>query len=138
MVHALRTVHGLLKPQSMMIDIHPAYEKRAAEVHIDGDITYAGWVQRPDEFIDLRQANEALKAVIEQGLFELEKSGRFTFLTRTDNSDDWLEELTGEWSESYLDEATIQHVEDAISGPGSGKEVVIREIVDIARLRVVF
>ena len=137
MVHALKTVHGLLKPDGILIDIHPAYEARAVEVHVDGDITHAGFVQRPDEFIDLRQANEALQEVIGQGLFEFEQTGKFTFLTRSDNPDDWLDELTGDWTVSYLDEETIQHIEDAFSGPGRRKEVVIREIVDIARLRVI-
>jgi hypothetical protein len=38
MVHALEIIHSLLKPDSLLIDIHPTGQHPRVEVHAGGEI----------------------------------------------------------------------------------------------------
>ena len=135
MVHALEKVHSLLEPDGVLIDIHPIFEPPSIEVHDDGRITRAGWLQEANEFVEYSQADDALAKVIRLGLFVLERAGQFTFLSHADIVAELHDYLTAEWSDATLDEGALRRAEELLGVPGRDKEVVMREIVHIARLR---
>ena len=50
MVHALETIHGLLKPDGRLIDIHPSGDPPPIIVRIGERSEIAGWLQETDDF----------------------------------------------------------------------------------------
>jgi len=50
MVHALEITHSLLKPGGLLIDIHPTSQPPRVEIHRDGEILLAGYVDDRDDF----------------------------------------------------------------------------------------
>lgn len=77
MVHALEEIHRLLRPSGTLIDIHPIRD--TLEVHQSGEVLFSE--PTPSSFEDVRQAEEALAQVVGRGLFVVDRSGEFDFLT---------------------------------------------------------
>ena len=137
MVHALEMVHSLLKKDGLLIDIHPTGQPPQVEAHVGEEIHLAGRLQETDNFLENNiQASAALEAVTGSGLFVLERHGLFTFLTHAPTSTALADHLAAEWSEPLLDEEPIERAGGLMGQPGDDKEIVLREIVHIARLRV--
>jgi len=143
MVHALQQIHRLLKPGGRLIDIHPFVEAPLIEIHQGGEIAVAGQV--PSYAVeDIQQAENALKHVVEHGLFAVERAREFDFRLYASTVVELHEFLTEAeaFANSPLDEAaTAQeaelaaHVEGLMRAAGEGAEVAHYEKVRIARLR---
>jgi hypothetical protein len=137
MVHALEIVHTLLQPDGALIDIHPSGDPPPVVVRDGARHTVAGWVGESDDFAEYAQADAALAAAVERGLFALERQGVFTFVTHTDSLAGLREYFASEWSDATLDEDTAQRIEALLASAGGDREVILRESVRIARLRAV-
>ncbi len=66
MVHALETIHGLLKPDGILLDIHPTNEPATIAVRLRERLIPAGWVQESDDYVEYEWADEALQRVVRQ------------------------------------------------------------------------
>jgi hypothetical protein len=73
MVHALKEVHRLLKPDGVMIDMHPVPEAPVVEV-MNGDAHVFSESLLMDSLEGIMQAEIALKRSVEFGLFVPGKS----------------------------------------------------------------
>ena len=135
MVHALETVHSLLKTGGMLIDIHPNGEKPPIGLHVGGEIRLAGYLDETDDFEEYFKADEALAEMTGRGLFLLEREGLFTFKTHASTITELADFLEAEWSDSVLPGETVTRANELMGEPGDGKEVVLRESVRIARYR---
>jgi SAM-dependent methyltransferase len=135
MVHALEKVHSLLKPGGTLIDIHPTGEPPAIEVHIDGQIARAGWLQETDDFVEYFQADDALADVVRRGLFAAEQASQFTFLTHAKTVAALRKFVVEEWSDAIFEEAVLHRGEELFSSPGRDKKAILNEQAHIARLR---
>ena len=62
MVHALETVHTLIKPGGLLLDIHPGLDKAWVEVKVNGKEYYLDVLEETDDYIEYGQANNALGA----------------------------------------------------------------------------
>jgi SAM-dependent methyltransferase len=80
MVHALEEIHRLLRPDGVLIDIHPAREAPLVEVHADGRIVVTETYPRAHGD-DLVQAEEALSESVRTGVFAEEAVRAFEFMT---------------------------------------------------------
>src|SRR4030042_873756 len=135
MVHALEKIHRLLAPDGLLIDIHPTSQPPALEVRSGDHVTLAGWVHETDEYVQYAQADAAVQAVLREGLYALEISETFAFLTHAENLAELQDHLAREWKDAFIDEQTAGRAEELLLTPESDREVWIRETVSIARLR---
>jgi hypothetical protein len=137
MVHALEIAHSLLKKDGLLIDIHPTGQPPQVEAHVGEEIHLAGHLQEKGNFLEKNiLASDALKAVTGRGLFGLERDGLFTFLTHAPTITTLADHLASEWTDAVLDEEPIERAAGLMGEPGADREIVLREIVHIARFRV--
>ena len=107
MVHALEKIHSLLKPGGHLIDIHPNGEPVEFIYLTGGQEHFIGYMQETDDYIEYRQADEALETVATKGLFQAEKTGEFEFRTYADSFDELKSFLDENWSDAVITEAVI-------------------------------
>ena len=134
MVHALEKIHRLLKPDGILIDIHPPPEPSSIDVRVDDRTHAAGWLHETDDYGDYEAADEALAAIVARGLFVIERRGIFSFLTYADTLAELRTYLTEEWEDARIDDVTAARIEELMTAPDRDKEIILREPVRIARL----
>ena len=135
MVHALEKIYRLLKPDGMLIDIHPVPEPPSIEARIGDRTISAGWLKERNDYVEYDQADEALAQAVARGLFAVERQGAFTFILHGDTVEELREYLADEWQDASIDDITAMRAEEVLSTPERDKEVIVRESVRIARLR---
>ena len=135
MVHALETVHGLLKPDGRLIDIHPSGEPPLFIVRSGERSEIAGWLEETDDFIEYRQAEAALTQAVSDRLFTVERRSTFLFNLYADTFAELSAYLEANWSDAVIPSDTAAHAK-ALQKTARGKtEVLLREQVWISRLR---
>ena len=134
MVHALEQIHFLLKPDGVLIDIHPIGEPPPIEVRLGADIHTVGWVREADDYCEYVAATEALKTAVSRHLYTWQKQGTFTYTVYTDTILDLCEYLAETWTDAIIDNDVIRRTQDLMQTPEADKEVILREIITIARL----
>ena len=135
MVHALETVHGLLKPDGRLIDIHPSDEPPPFIVRSGERSEMAGWLEETDDFIEYGQAEGALDQAVSARLFTVEKQSAFIFNAHADTFAELSAYLAANWSDSVIPPDTAAHAE-ALQKTARGKtDILLREHVRISRLR---
>jgi len=136
MVHALEKIHQLLEPDGRLIDIHPTGDPPPIGVRISQQTTVVGRMKETDDFVEYAQASDALAQVVRRGLFAVEREGTFEFVTHADSVSEWREYLAKEWKDAILDAAVAAKAEELLSVSGPDRELILREQIRIARLRV--
>ena len=133
MVHALEQIHGLLKPRGHLIDIHPNGELVEFIYPLEESDLLIGYMQETDDYIEYRQADEALETVVSRGLFQIEKSGGFEFRTYADSFDELKVFLDENWSDAVVTDEVFANAKKL--GKEYGKRgVYLREQVKITLL----
>ena len=142
MVHALEEIRRLLKPDGCLIDIHPVREAPLIKVFQGNSVLFVESDPGYDYDEDIRQAEDALAQVIQRGLFVIEGSGEFDFITSASSGP----ELRDYWAKygAYEDpkEAAVEarivetfaRVEEVMRRTGKGAEVATHERAHITRL----
>ena len=134
MVHALEQVHNLLKPGGYLIDIHPNGEMVEFYASIDGGEQFIGYMHESDNYIEYRQADEAIQAVLEQGLFQLESTGEFDFRDYADSFDELKTFLDENWSDAVITEDVLVRAREMESEHGLYPSI-LREQVKVGVLK---
>ncbi len=94
MVHALEEIHRLLRPEGVLIEIHPALEAPPlTEVRSNGELTFSEDDPGFDYADDLRHAEAAVETVVDRRVFVLEDRRRFELRTHAAS----VEELRDYW-----------------------------------------
>jgi len=132
MVHALEEVHRLLKPDGCLIEIHPILVNPLVKVFAGSTALFAGPYPGFDYQEDLRQAENALLQSVQGGLFTLQRSREFDFLTYgssiTELQDFWEEPAESREAELYT------QVEEVMQAAGQGVKVALHEKARISKL----
>jgi hypothetical protein len=81
MVHALEEIHRLLKPNGMLIDIHPVSEPSPIEIHQAGKVDLVGLLSVRQWCFEFEQADIALAQIIQRGMFTVERNAVFDLPT---------------------------------------------------------
>ena len=145
MVHALEEIHGLLRPDGCLIDLHPAPAPTLIEVHHGGIVTFSMPVPG-QTFEDIRHADGAIAQVIENGLFTIEPVSQIelrTYASSVTELHDYLAEESGYDEEPGTEQAALEErelaarIEGLLQAAGEGAEVAILDPVRIARLNPV-
>ena len=135
MGHALEKIRRLLKPDGVLIDIHPTPEPSSIEVRIGGQTIPAGWLDESDDFAEYEAADDALAQAAQRGWFVVERQDTFAFVTYADTVVELRNYVAEEWEEARVDDVTAGRAEELLSTAQRDKEVILREPVRIARLR---
>ena len=137
MVHALRTVHGLLRPSAVLLDIRPL-DERAEFLVLDGaEERHAGWMQETDGGIEYPRAEQAMRQAIAEGLFALEAERSFPFLHHAPDFPAMRAYLADTWSDALIDPAIETEARRLLGSAGRGAELVLRETGWMRRLRAI-
>ena len=135
MVHALEQIHELLKPGGNLIDIHPDGEPIEFILPLDGREQLIGYMQETDDYIEYRQADEAIQMAISKGLFEVVKTGEFEFRTHADSFDELKAFLDENWSDAVITDEVIANARRLEKEHGK-QMLFLREQTRIGLLRV--
>ncbi len=106
MVHALETIHGLLKPGGRLIDIHPRGLPTPLYALDKTNKVLLGHIQEADDFIEYRQANEALQNVLSRNMYGLMDEEVFAYSTYASSLEELREHLKETWSDAILEDST--------------------------------
>ena len=135
MVHALEQIHELLKPGGNLIDIHPDGEPVEFILPLDGREHFIGYMLETDDYIEYRQADEAIQMAISKGLFEVVKTGEFEFRTHADSLDELKAFLDENWSDAVITDEVIANARRLEKEHGK-QMLFLREQTRIGLLRV--
>ncbi len=135
MVHALETIHGLLKHDGTLLDIHPTNEPATIVVRLREQLIPAGWVHESDDYVEYEWADEAMQHVVNDQHFALAQAGAFQFVWHADSMSDLRAYLAKEWKDAIVDDVTAMRIEELLKLPVRDKEILVSEKVHIARYR---
>lgn len=127
MVHALRRVHGMVKPLGCVVDIHPTAD---LAVMLAGD-TPAGVVESDAGAARHQAAADAVAAVSAEGWFAVEAASEFDFYTYGDSVEELRDFILANWRDTAIADDTVARAR-ALLMPGMTPRV--RERVAICRL----
>jgi len=136
MVHALEQIHDLLKTDGRLIDIHPTGELVEFIYPFEGREYLIGHLQETDDYIEYRQADEALDEVVSKGLFQVEKSQEFVFNTHSNNFDNLKTFLDDNWSDAVITDDVVANAKKFEADYGK-RAVFLREKVRVTVLKAV-
>ena len=134
MVHALEQIHNLLEREGYLIDIHPNGELVEFILPLEDGEQFIGYMQETDDYIEYRQADDALEAMVTEGLFQIVKSGEFEFFTHAISFDELKTFLDENWSDSIVTDDVIASARMLEKKHGKRK-VFLREQVKIGLLK---
>jgi len=134
MVHALEQIHNLLEREGYLIDIHPNGEMVEFILPLEDGEQFIGYMQETDDYIEYYQANDALEAMVTEGLFQIVKSGEFEFFTHANSFDELKTFLDENWSDSIVTDDVIASARMLEKKHGKRK-VFLREQVKIGLLK---
>lgn len=102
MVHALEEIHRVTRPAGTLIEIHPTLEFPFLEVRSTEELFFSENDPGFDWDEDSRHAEEAVAAVVDQGLFVLQERRRFELRIHASS----LDELRDHWAvaDAYITE----------------------------------
>jgi hypothetical protein len=135
MVHALETVHTLIKPGGILLDIHPGVNKAWVEAKVNGKEYYLDVVDETDDYIEYGQANSALAQAEKNLLFGMDEAGKFEFIIHAGTMKEMREFLAENWKDAILNESIDGKAREYFSKAADSYEVLIREEVLITRYK---
>ena len=89
-----------------------------------------------DDYIEYRQADEALQTAVSKGLFQVVKTGEFEFRTYSDSFAELKAFLEENWSDAVITNEVIANVRRLEKDYGK-RRVFLREQTRIGLLRTV-
>ncbi len=134
MVHALREIHRVLKPNGTLIDLRPNEGNRPIEVLLSYATLRAGEIESSTDATDKRAANHAMQQAVTDGLFKLEYDETFDYIADLDTVED-LRNYGKSLKQNILSEATVAQVEALTSDETDDFSIRIRRSMMIARYR---
>ena len=135
MVHALETVHALIKPGGFLLDVHPGTNKAWVEARVNGKEYFLDVVEETDDYIEYGQANDALSKAVKRRWFEVDETGKFIFVIHSASMEELREFLKENWKDAVLNEGLDTKAKEYISKTTKNYEVLVREEILITRYK---
>lgn len=134
MVHTLREIHRVLKPNGTLIDLRPNLGGRVVEVVLASATLHAGDVDSSRYEPDKRASNLAIEQMVADGLYRLEHYEEFSYVTDLDTVDD-LREYGGALNLDILSDAVVEQVDQLTADETEDFSIRVRRPMIIARYR---
>jgi hypothetical protein len=125
MVHALRKIHSLLKPNGVLLDMRPALQHRGVGIRQEGRPVELGHFRELMD--DDRAANRALQQVLRERLFRRTRQLKFQVYRYADTFEefeDWYQEFVRD-KPCKPSPRLVARVKSALLGQPKGTPIVI-------------
>jgi hypothetical protein len=132
-VHALRRIHRSLRPEGVLLDLHPQPEHAGVEVWQEGRVESLGHVSQEEDIRDILAARDRLDLVEGEGWFITERRRVFDLLSHFPSAEDWLEYQELEGYAGVVSEKLLASA-NRLLATGNG-EFVIREPIRASLLK---
>lgn len=135
MVHALKLVHGLLRPGGLLVNILSLPVPHMIALHTAEKVIQAGWVTDRQDFAEERSALGALAQVVAVGDFQLAGERDFSFNNYAEDLPELQAWLADWWESAILPDVTLQRAADILQQVGPASKVVISSPARMTMLR---
>ena len=133
-MRALRHIHSALRPSGVLLDLQPARRSRLEIALTGGRILVAGEIDESPGYAATAAALDALRTVVEAGLFAPEVEREFPFLYHFDSLDEWQEHMAENWHRARVSPELLARARELVAAHPTGALRVSRTL-RAARLR---
>ncbi|MGQ0849835.1 MAG: hypothetical protein ACT4OP_12125 [Actinomycetota bacterium] len=133
MVHALKRSHRSLRPEGVLLDLHPQPEHPGVEVWQGGRVERLGHLEQEEDVADILEARHLMDQVEDDSWYRTERRRLFDLLSHFPSAEDWLEYQAQEGYTSVVPEELLASA-DRLLATEDG-EFVVREPIRASLLR---
>ena len=133
MVHALRRIHGSLRTEGVLLDLHPEPKRTGVEVWQGDRIHRLGHLDQEEDISDILEARARLDLVESDGWYVTERQRFFDLLSHFPSTGAWLDYLALEGYSSGGSAELIASADELLAADSG--EGVIREPIRASVLR---
>ena len=132
-MHALRRIHRSLRPEGVLLDLHPQPQHAEVEVWQGGRVERLGHVGQEEDIRDILEARDRLDLVEGEGWYITERRRFFDLLSHFPSAKDWLEYQAREGYTGVVSEELLASA-NRLLATGDG-EFVVREPIRASLLK---
>ena len=126
-MHVLRQIHKTLRPDGLLLDIHPQPEDPRVEIERDGQSVRIGTIDWTQDKKEIRDARKRLQAIQREGLFRIERRRLFDLRAYHESVDAWLEYRADKGCSSVVTPSVLRAARRELRS-GRGRVVVIERV----------
>ena len=130
---ALRRIHFSLRPEGVLLDLHPQPEPAAVEVWHGSRVEHLGHGDQEDDIREILAARVRLDQVEEAGWYVTQRQEFFDLVAHSPTVSDWQEYEAMEGYSSGLSEELLASAHDLMATEGG--EFIVREPIRASLLR---
>jgi SAM-dependent methyltransferase len=97
-VHALKRIHRSLRPDGVLLDLHPQPDRPRIEIWQDGRVELLGHIDYEQDIADILNARARLDQVEKDGWYVTYRRMVFELVSHFTSVEDWQ---THEWWQGY-------------------------------------
>ncbi|MFN2487228.1 MAG: hypothetical protein ABR609_11595 [Acidimicrobiia bacterium] len=132
-MHALRRIHRSLRPEGVLLDLHPQPEHAGVEVWQGGRVERLGHVGQEEDIRDIVEARARLDLVEGDHWYVTERRKFFDLLSHFPSAEDWLEYQAREGYTAAVSDELLASA-NRLLATGDG-EFVVREPIRASLLK---
>ncbi len=132
-MHALRRIHHSLRPEGVLLDLHPQPEHAGVEVWQEGRVERLGHVGQEEDITEILEARDRLDLVEREGWYITEGRRFFDLLSHFPSPEDWLEYQAREGYTGMVSKELLASA-NRLLATGDG-EFVVREPIRASLLK---
>ncbi len=129
-MHALESIHGLLAPGGLLLDIHPTDEPAGIYLSQGRSRQFAAFLEETDGYEEYRQADRAVAQAVQSGLYRLERSAFFWFTIHAASLPELEQFLRLEWKDAVIPAQAWARLEQ-LQANGPPGEIRLREHIHL-------
>ena len=119
-------MHRALRPGGARLDIHPEPEHSAVQIHIGAETHEIGRMDDSATIRDVHGGRAVLAALVQEGLFRLERHAVFEQVLHVSDVDTWLAYREARASRSVLDPRIVERARAMLTSAEGEIRVVDR------------
>lgn len=131
MVHALKSIHRLLAPGGLLLDIHPTDEPAGIYLGRGRSEQFIAWLEETDEYEEYRQADQAVAQAMREGFYRLERRSLFWFTIHAASLPELELYLQQEWKDAIIPPLAWQRLAQIQGSRQIPGEIRLRERIQL-------
>ncbi len=132
-MHALRRIYRSLRPEGVLLDLHPQPEHAGVEVWLGGRVERLGHVEQEEDIRDILEARARLDLVEGDGWYLTERRRFFDLLSHFPSAEEWLEYQAREGYTGVVSDELLASANRLLAAGGG--EFVVREPIRASLLK---